>query len=151
MSKSTWGGHGQEGCVSVRVCWEAANANLNCCGLLSLRRQLCQTGAGIQGDEKEMGGREGKSEGCVGVPLGGWFYETLVPTLCTTACCRILDDAADAELRASGCCVRTLRSYFIMHFTSNLAFQAHTAKPLPGGLTHSLFLFHCQVCFCVGG
>lgn len=36
----------------------------------------------------------------------------------------------------AGC---ALRLYVIMHFTSNLAFQSCTAKPLPGDLTHGLF------------
>lgn len=38
---------------------------------------------------------------------GEWVYETWTPTLCTTACCRIVGDATDAELRATGCWVYT--------------------------------------------
>lgn len=39
----------------------------------------------------------------MGVPVGGWVYKT-----CTAACCRIVNDATDAELRASGCWVCTV-------------------------------------------
>ena len=85
-----------------------ANANLKHCGL-----SVTGTRTDTPGHEREVGRREGRSSGCVGVPRGEWVYETWTPELSTAACCRIVDDDTDAELRASGCwvCTNMIRYY----------------------------------------
>lgn len=57
--RSAWVGHHHGG---------GANANLKHCGVSVT--EAAPVLAGIQGHEKEVGRREGRSPGCVGVPLG---------------------------------------------------------------------------------
>lgn len=67
-----------------------------------------------QNHKKEVRGREGGNSGCVEVLLREWVYVSDLH-LVTIACCRIVDDAIDVELRA-GCWVCTkIILYYACH------------------------------------